>query len=132
MALEQAGDGAAAEARYVRALAKRADDPRAWALLARAQHRRRALDDAIASYRRDDHHARRQGRAVLPISERSLRRLLTYDWPGNVRELENTVERATVLADEDDTELEIELPQGPSPVDRAWILSSTRWTSFSM
>ncbi len=52
VALEQAGDGAAAEARYVRALAKRADDPRAWALLARAQHRRRALDDAIASYRR--------------------------------------------------------------------------------
>ena len=61
-----------------------------------------------------DHHARRQGRAVLPISERSLRRLLTYNWPGNVRELENTVERATVLADEQDTELEIELPQGPS------------------
>jgi len=59
-----------------------------------------------------DLHARRLGKPVLPISERSLRRLLTYDWPGNVRELENTVERASVLCDEGDAELEIELPQG--------------------
>ncbi|MBN8645752.1 MAG: sigma 54-interacting transcriptional regulator [Planctomycetes bacterium] len=59
-----------------------------------------------------DLHARRLGRPVLPISERSLRRLMTYDWPGNVRELENTVERATVLSDEGDPELEVQLPEG--------------------
>ncbi|MBI1246181.1 MAG: tetratricopeptide repeat protein [Alphaproteobacteria bacterium] len=52
VAREQAGDAAAGEACYVRALARRPDDARAWALLARAQHRRRALDDAIGSYRR--------------------------------------------------------------------------------
>lgn len=59
-----------------------------------------------------DVHARRLGKPVLPISERSLRRLLTYEWPGNVRELENTVERATVLCDEGDAALEIEMPEG--------------------
>ncbi len=59
-------------------------------------------------------HAKRMARAVLPISERSMRRLLTYRWPGNVRELENAVERATVLAEEEATELEIEIPEAPN------------------
>lgn len=59
-------------------------------------------------------HARRMGRAVLPISDRSMRRVLAYRWPGNVRELENAVERATLLAE--GSELEIELPEGPAPV----------------
>ncbi len=59
-------------------------------------------------------HARRMGRTVLPISERSMRRVLAYRWPGNVRELENSIERATLLAEGD--ELEIELPEGPAPV----------------
>jgi predicted O-linked N-acetylglucosamine transferase (SPINDLY family) len=52
VAREQAGDVAAAEAIYERACAQRAGDARSWALLARAQHRRRALDRAIESYRR--------------------------------------------------------------------------------
>jgi transcriptional regulator with GAF, ATPase, and Fis domain len=59
-------------------------------------------------------HARRMGRPVLPVSERSMRRVLAYRWPGNVRELENSIERATLLAEGD--ELEIELPEGPAPV----------------
>ena len=57
-------------------------------------------------------HARRMAREVLPISERSYRRMRSYRWPGNVRELENAVERATLLAS--GGELEIELPAGPS------------------
>jgi transcriptional regulator with GAF, ATPase, and Fis domain len=57
-------------------------------------------------------HARRLARPVLPLSERSVRRLLTYRWPGNVRELENTVERATLLSE--GSELEIEIPDTPS------------------
>jgi DNA-binding NtrC family response regulator len=40
--------------------------------------------------------------------------VLAYRWPGNVRELENSIERATLLAEGD--ELEIELPEGPAPV----------------
>jgi two-component system response regulator PilR (NtrC family) len=32
------------------------------------------------------------------ISEETLNRLISYHWPGNVRELENTIERAALLA----------------------------------
>jgi len=55
--------------------------------------------------------ANRMAKPVLPISERSLRRVMAYAWPGNVRELANAVERATLLADSN--ELEIELPESP-------------------
>ncbi|MEM1166714.1 MAG: sigma 54-interacting transcriptional regulator [Planctomycetota bacterium] len=60
-----------------------------------------------------ERHARRMARVVLPISDRSMRRLMSYRWPGNVRELENAIERATVLASGE--ELEIELPDDPAP-----------------
>jgi|GEM_PF-461522 len=55
--------------------------------------------------------ARRMARPVVPLSERSMRRLVGYHWPGNVRELANTVERATLLSD--GVALEIDLPQSP-------------------
>jgi len=58
-------------------------------------------------------HAGRMAREILPVSERSFRRMLSYRWPGNVRELENAVERATLLAS--GAELEIEILKGPSP-----------------
>lgn len=56
--------------------------------------------------------AKRMGRPVLPISESSLRRIIAYSWPGNVRELANAIERATLLAE--GAELEIELPESPN------------------
>lgn len=55
--------------------------------------------------------ATRMAKPVLPVSERCMRRLMAYSWPGNVRELANAVERATLLCE--GSELEIELPQGP-------------------
>ncbi len=67
--------------------------------------------------------ARRLARPVLPISERSMRRVMAYRWPGNIRELANAIERATLLAD--GPELEIELPESPvsmsggAPIDGA-------------
>jgi len=59
-----------------------------------------------------EHHAKRMAKPVLPLSERSVRRLISYRWPGNVRELENTIERATLLAK--GSELEVELPEAPT------------------
>ena len=41
----------------------------------------------------------RMGLAVNGISPESMRVLVEYDWPGNVRELENSVERAIVLCE---------------------------------
>ena len=54
---------------------------------------------------------------VLPIADRSMRRLLAYQWPGNVRELENTVERATLLTT--GTELDIEILPSPASAPAA-------------
>jgi len=36
---------------------------------------------------------------VKDIDYEAMQSLLAYDWPGNIRELRNTIERATVLAD---------------------------------
>ncbi len=55
--------------------------------------------------------ARRLARPVLSLSEASLRRLMAYSWPGNVRELANAIERATLLAD--GPELEVQIPESP-------------------
>ncbi len=41
--------------------------------------------------------ARRLGRAVPPVPDRTLAVLRAYDWPGNVRELANILERGMVL-----------------------------------
>jgi transcriptional regulator with GAF, ATPase, and Fis domain len=73
--------------------------------------RARKEDLKVLAEHLHDRVARRMARPVLPLSERSVRRLLSYDWPGNVRELANAVERATLLAD--GPELEIEPPDSP-------------------
>jgi DNA-binding NtrC family response regulator len=39
------------------------------------------------------------GRSAMRFSKDAMRLILTYQWPGNVRELENTIERATILAE---------------------------------
>ncbi|MER3496482.1 MAG: two-component system response regulator [Armatimonadota bacterium] len=49
--------------------------------------------------------AAENGRAPLRISPSVARRLEAHDWPGNVRELENAMERATVLAPPQATEM---------------------------
>jgi transcriptional regulator with GAF, ATPase, and Fis domain len=74
--------------------------------------RERAEDIAALAAFLHEKHARRLAREVLPISERSVRRMLAYRWPGNVRELENAIERATLLAT--GSELEVELPDTPA------------------
>jgi two-component system response regulator AtoC len=41
----------------------------------------------------------RMGLAINGVTAEAMRRLMEHDWPGNVRELENTIERAMVLTD---------------------------------
>jgi two-component system response regulator AtoC len=43
---------------------------------------------------------------VVGMDSRALEALMSYRWYGNVRELENTIERAIVLADKENIELE--------------------------
>jgi formate hydrogenlyase transcriptional activator len=42
--------------------------------------------------------AKKLGKEVRGVSQKSMDSLVRYDWPGNVRELQNIVERAVVLA----------------------------------
>jgi two-component system, NtrC family, response regulator AtoC len=52
----------------------------------------------------------RMGLHVAGVSPEAMRLLIDYDWPGNVRELENCVERAIVLCE--GTEIEVDaLPE---------------------
>jgi two-component system response regulator AtoC len=43
---------------------------------------------------------------IVGIDSRALEALMNYKWYGNVRELENTIERAVVLADRENIEIE--------------------------
>ena len=42
----------------------------------------------------------KMNRELMVITEASRRAILQYQWPGNVRELENAIERAVILADD--------------------------------
>jgi formate hydrogenlyase transcriptional activator len=46
-----------------------------------------------------ERYARRAGKRVSHIKEKTLAILQAYDWPGNVRELQNVIERAVILCD---------------------------------
>jgi two-component system response regulator AtoC len=48
-----------------------------------------------------ERHARRLGIRAKTLSPEALALVLSYDWPGNVRELEHTLERAALLAEEE-------------------------------
>lgn len=43
--------------------------------------------------------ARRMGKRIDCIPEKTLEALTSYSWPGNVRELQNLIERAVILSD---------------------------------
>ncbi len=61
------------------------------------------------------------GKSVRGLAPGTLNALLSYDWPGNVRELSNVVERAVVLARENELTSD-DLPatlRGPRPKDRS-------------
>jgi two-component system, NtrC family, response regulator HydG len=52
---------------------------------------------------------RSQGRKIRGISKDAMEMLMAFDWPGNVRQLRSAVERACLLAREDEIEV-VDLP----------------------
>jgi formate hydrogenlyase transcriptional activator len=46
-----------------------------------------------------ERYAKRSGKKVGPVEQKTLDLLQAYDWPGNVRELQNVIERAVILYD---------------------------------
>jgi formate hydrogenlyase transcriptional activator len=57
--------------------------------------------------------ARKLGKPLARIAPATLDKLRTHSWPGNIRDLQNTIERAAVLAT--DEELVIDWELGPRP-----------------
>ncbi|MEM9886696.1 MAG: sigma 54-interacting transcriptional regulator [Bacteroidota bacterium] len=56
-------------------------------------------------------YCKKQGRALLKVTQASLDRLLRYNFPGNVRELENLIERAIILSNSEKLNLDAVLPE---------------------
>jgi PAS domain S-box-containing protein len=53
--------------------------------------------------------ASRMGKAITSVGKETLDLLVAYHWPGNVRELENVLERAVILADGSELEIDPEV-----------------------
>ncbi len=51
-------------------------------------------------------YGRRTKKQIIGLNQDVLKALMQYDWPGNIRELENTIERAVVLSESDEIELD--------------------------
>ena len=47
------------------------------------------------------------GKSALPLSPKAIQAITTYTWPGNVRELENAMERALILCETDEINLDV-------------------------
>ena len=46
-------------------------------------------------------YAKKAGKSIRTIEEKTLERLRAYDWPGNIRELQNVIERSVILSSGD-------------------------------
>jgi transcriptional regulator with GAF, ATPase, and Fis domain len=53
--------------------------------------------------------AARMGKAVTGVAAGTMELLVAYPWPGNIRELENVIERAVILADGPELEIDPEV-----------------------
>jgi DNA-binding NtrC family response regulator len=59
------------------------------------------------------------------ISDEAMNRLLSYSWPGNARELENTIERAILLAKDDEIKIK-DLPEKILSREAVKLIEETR------
>ena len=74
--------------------------------------RREDIDPLIDWYL--EHLPQELGKRAVRLAPTARERLRAYDWPGNVRELRNCLERAIILADDDEIG-ERHLRLGPEP-----------------
>jgi len=65
-------------------------------------------------------YARKLGKKITNVSERTLKLFRTYHWPGNIRELQNVIERSVILCE-----------GGVFRVDESWPLSRSLQGSLS-
>jgi transcriptional regulator with GAF, ATPase, and Fis domain len=57
--------------------------------------------------------SRQTGKKILPLNAGSIALLLSYQWPGNIRELQHVIERAVILAKDENLQLERFIPSEP-------------------
>ncbi|MBI4527825.1 MAG: sigma 54-interacting transcriptional regulator [Deltaproteobacteria bacterium] len=85
--------------------------------------------------------AKKLGKEIQGVSQRSMESLVNYGWPGNIRELQNVIERAVVIAEDPivrldesmlglDTSLKNEGLEALEDVERAHILRALAETNW--
>jgi DNA-binding NtrC family response regulator len=62
----------------------------------------RKEDIPLLAYNFLDRYSKEAKKEIKGISKKAMKLILEYHWPGNVRELENAIERAVIMADQDD------------------------------
>jgi len=72
--------------------------------------RERGADVELLAQLFINRHTRKIGKPACELTPDCLRRLRSYHWPGNVRELENVIERAVILARDNQLCLRAALP----------------------
>jgi DNA-binding NtrC family response regulator len=66
----------------------------------------RRTDIPLLAHHFLERYAKENDRTFVGFSEAALRALVSHSWPGNVRELENAIERAVVLTEEDEIDVD--------------------------
>jgi PAS domain S-box-containing protein len=67
-----------------------------------------------------DRYARKAGKQIRSVSNKTLELLQSYPWPGNIRELQNVIERSVIVCDTENFSVdESWLSRGPVPTHSA-------------
>jgi PAS domain S-box-containing protein len=61
-----------------------------------------------------DRYARKAGKHIVSVSNKTLEALQSYPWPGNIRELQNVIERSVIVCDSENFS-----------VDESWLSAET-------
>jgi transcriptional regulator with GAF, ATPase, and Fis domain len=61
-----------------------------------------------------DRYARKAGKQIVSVSNKTLEALQSYPWPGNIRELQNVIERSVIVCDTENFS-----------VDESWLSAET-------